>query len=190
MRLVAPMSTRSVHAALRGAAAASSNYDGPEVLGIDAPPAGFALHRTDLAVGSGTADFERARLGLRAWATHEVRGVGVQPPATPVRLDAVYLVTLGAPFASIAAPCRVTRLTDNATHFGFSYRTLPGHPELGEEAFDVRLGGDDVVRLCVVAVSRHAARLVRLAGPVAGFVQRRVTIAYGRALRDFVRAAR
>lgn len=95
---------------------------------------------------------------------------------------------LGAPFVSISAPCRVTRVTDEAAHWGFSYRTLPGHPELGEEAFDVRLEASDQVRLGIVAVSRHAGALMGLVGPVASLVQRRVTVAYGRALRDFVRA--
>jgi uncharacterized protein (UPF0548 family) len=182
------MATSSVQTALHDVAAALPTYVGPEALDLDAAPAGFALDRYDAIVGHGPADFDRARLGLRTWATHLVRGVGVQPPSTPVSLGAVYLVTLGTPFASIAAPCRVTRVTDEAAHWGFSYRTLPGHPELGEEAFDVRIdeGGD--VRLGITAVSRHAGLVMQIAGPAARVVQRRVTRAYGRALRDFVAA--
>jgi uncharacterized protein (UPF0548 family) len=182
------MATGSLKVTLQKAATALPTYDGPEALDLDVAPAGFALDRYDAVVGRGPADFDRARLGLQTWATHQVRGVGVQPPSKPVSLGAMYLVTLGTPFVSIAAPCRVTRVTDEAEHWGFSYRTLPGHPELGEEAFDVRIdeGGD--VHLGITAVSRHAGLVMRIAGPAARVVQRRVTRAYGRALRDFVAA--
>ncbi len=181
------MATSSVHAALRAAEAASPTFDGPAVLGLDAPPAGFTLERYDTAVGRGRQDFVRACEGLRTWATHRTLGVRVHPTSTPVRLGGVYVVTLGTPVGAIAAPCRVTRVTDEPAHWGFSYRTLPGHPEVGEEAFDVRLASSDQVRLGIVAVSRHADGVMRLAGPIARLVQRRVTTGYGRSLRGFVR---
>jgi len=181
------MATSSVHAALRAAEAASPTFDGPAVLGLDAPPAGFTLERYDTAVGRGRLDFVRACEGLRTWATHRTLGVRVHPTSTPVRLGGVYVVTLGTQVAAIAAPCRVTRVTDEPAHWGFSYRTLPGHPEVGEEAFDVRLASSDQVRLGIVAVSRHADGVMRFARPIARLVQRRVTTGYGRSLRGFVR---
>jgi uncharacterized protein (UPF0548 family) len=188
VRLVAPVVSSTVRAVLQQAASASPTYDGPEALSLGAPPAGFALHRYDVDVGRGRADLDRGRDGLRNWAAHRVAGVRIHPPSTPVSLGCVYVVTLGTPLLAIAAPCVVTRVTDEGTHWGFSYRTLHGHPEIGEEAFDVWLDASDEVRFGIVAVSRHAGVLMGLAGPAARLVQRRVTVAYGRSLRDAVRS--
>jgi uncharacterized protein (UPF0548 family) len=188
VKLVVPAARGSVRAALRDAATAAPTYDGSGALDLDATVPGFRLDRYDVALGQGPRDFDRAREGLRTWATHRVPGVRVHPVATPVRLGGDFVVTLGTPFAAIAAPCRVTRVTDDPLQWGFSYRTLPGHPELGEEAFDVSMGAGGEVRLGIVAVSRHAGILLRLGGPAGRLVQRVVTAAYGRALRDYVRA--
>ena len=40
---------------------------------------------------------------------------------------------------------RVLDVIDKPRLRGFSYGTLPGHPETGEERFTVRLDGDDTV---------------------------------------------
>lgn len=171
---------------LRRAALAAPTYDGPGVRGLNAAPGGFALHRYDFIVGHGSRDFARASEGLRTWATHAVVGVHVAPASTNVHPGGVFVVTLGTALVAIGAPCRVTRVTDEATRFGFSYRTLPGHPERGEEAFDVHLDAAGDVRLEIAAVSQHAGVLMGLAAPFARVAQRFVTTSYGRALRRYV----
>jgi uncharacterized protein (UPF0548 family) len=188
VKLVVPLAPRSVRTTLHRASAASPTYDGPDVRRLEAAPAGFVLQHYDVAVGRGERDFDRAREGLGNWATHRVRGVHVHPPSTPVSIGGVFVVTIGTPVLAIAAPCKVSRVTDEKDHFGFSYRTLPGHPELGEEAFDVALDESEVVHLVIAVVSRHAGALMRLSGPAAQLVQRAVTAAYARALGDAVRA--
>lgn len=183
MKLVVPLATRTVRTTLHKAVSASPTYDGPDMRLLEAPPEGFTLARYDTAVGRGRRDFGRASDGLRTWATHRVPGVRIHPASTPVSAGGVYVVTLGTPLLAIAAPCQVTRVTDEKDDFGFSYRTLPGHPERGEEAFDVSIDDGEVVHLRIVVVSQHAGAVMRLAGPAARLLQRAVTAAYARALR-------
>ena len=45
---------------------------------------------------------------------------------------------------------------DEPQSAGFGYGTLPGHPERGEEAFEVEMGADGRVFLTITAFSRHA----------------------------------
>lgn len=96
------------------------------------------------------------------------------------------VVTLGSPLVALAAPCRIVGIIDEATQWGFAYRTLPGHPEQGEEAFIVSISTDDTVRLQIIAFSRPGDSLVRLSGPVGRGIQRGGTKGYLRALQRFV----
>jgi uncharacterized protein (UPF0548 family) len=169
---------------------AAPTYDGPRVAALDVAPDGFHLVRADTAVGHGREDLERASRGLRTWATHRVRGVHLLPKGAEVAEGATVLVTFGTPVGAIAAPCRVTSVGGGPVHWGFAYRTLPGHPEVGEESFEVALGEDDVVTLRIRAVSRHAEGPLSHVGQLGRLVQRRVTRAYGRALAAAVAAAR
>jgi len=75
------------------------------------------------------------------------------------------VVTLGTPWLSLAAPCRIVGVLDEPDSWGFAYGTLPGHPEQGEESFVVSIGGDDVVRFRITAFSRPGEWIARLAGP-------------------------
>lgn len=73
----------------------------------------------------------------------------------------------------------------NLWRAGFTYRTLDGHPELGEETFCVekdRLTGE--VRVALRAWSRPGHWLTRLAAPVA----RRIQLHAGRAALDQLEA--
>ena len=45
----------------------------------------------------------------------------------------------------VVAPMRVTRVLREPEVIGFAYGTLPGHPEVGEEAFLVRRVGRETV---------------------------------------------
>ncbi|MDB5817528.1 MAG: hypothetical protein JWQ11_1168 [Rhizobacter sp.] len=83
---------------------------------------------------------------------------------------------------SFKAPCRVVRMVDEPGARGFAYGTLPGHPECGEEAFVVRMGDDDLVRMEITAFSKPARWFSRLGSPVARRVQARITTRYLSAL--------
>ncbi len=72
-------------------------------------------------------------------------------------------------------------VVDEPDRRGFSYGTLPGHPECGEEEFLLERAADGSLRLTVTASSRPATVLARAGGPVTGLVQRVMTRRYLRA---------
>jgi uncharacterized protein (UPF0548 family) len=100
------------------------------------------------------------------------------------------VVTLGTPVLALAAPCRIVGVVDEPTRWGFSYGTLPGHPEQGEEAFVVSMSPDETVHFDIVAFSRPGDSLVRLSGPIGRGVQKVGSKGYLRALRQFVEVSR
>jgi uncharacterized protein (UPF0548 family) len=62
--------------------------------------------------------------------------------------------------------------------FGFAYGTMPGHPERGEESFQVRLNSQGAVSFHVVAFSRPGDLATKLAGPIATSLQSIATRRY------------
>lgn len=150
-------------------------------------PAGYhhAVHTA--VVGSGRADFERAAAAVLDWA--QQRGLGLRVRATgPARLPGtVVVLTAGTPRFGYDIPCRVVWASTEGDERGFSYGTLPGHPERGEERFTVRLmpNGDVVYEIAVFF--RLASPAARLAGPLSLGMQRLATRRYVSAIR---RAAR
>jgi uncharacterized protein (UPF0548 family) len=87
----------------------------------------------------------------------------------------------------VLAACRVTSVTDEADVFGFTYATLPNHPECGFESFTVRLAPDEV-RFDIEATSKAGILLVRLGAPVTHNLQKRATDAYLDALARWTAA--
>ena len=85
--------------------------------------------------------------------------------------------------------CRVVKVIDSDTEFGFSYGTLPHHPEEGEELFAVRNNGDGTVTFRVLAFSKPAGLVTRLIGPLGRFIQRSMTRRYLRGFADFASAS-
>jgi uncharacterized protein (UPF0548 family) len=144
----------------------------------------FGDHVNEL--GSGEVVFERAKEALRGWEAHRGAGASVAPPDAPLTVGTNVVVTLKLGPAYALAPCRVVSSVDEAGRFGFSYATLPGHPERGEEAFHIERSADGLVSLRVRVVSRPALLLVRLAGPVAHLAQSRATRQYFEGVRRFV----
>jgi uncharacterized protein (UPF0548 family) len=190
MRLFAPGRTESQRGVLDRASRASPTYGGPSLEELSEPPGGFALDRHSCHIGHGDTAFATARSGLQRWASHQVVGVRIVPPDTSVALGATYVVSLGLGVCAIAAPCRVVAIRDDERHWGFAYRTLPGHPETGEESFVVELDDRGDVTFSIAAVSRPAGRLMSIGRPVARIVQRRVSLAYGRSLAAYVASVR
>ena len=78
--------------------------------------------------------------------------------------------------------CRVTALVDEPTQFGFTYATLPDHPEQGEETFMLFLR-DGTVDFSITANSRPGTTISRLAGPIGQLLQKRYTDRYLSAMK-------
>jgi uncharacterized protein (UPF0548 family) len=183
MRVPGPLVLSKADAARRLAAltGATPTYEGPGAFD-GAPPPGYRLADERGEVGRGVRDLDTLGVGLRAWRVHEGAGlqvVGSHRADVGARVSST--VRLGP--LTVAAPCVVTAVHDDEDVRGFSYVTLPGHPEQGEEAFVARLGRDGVVRLQVRAIWRPAGLLTTLALPLTIVLQKRATAAYVAAAR-------
>jgi uncharacterized protein (UPF0548 family) len=156
-------------------------YD-PAGLAAGRLPPGYRQLRRSVTAGSGTGAFARAARDLLGWQVHLRAGLGVAASAAVAEPGAVVLLTLRAGPLRVAAPCRVLRVVSEPDRAGFSYGTLTGHPEQGEESFLVERHADDRVTFTVTASSRPASLLARAAGPAGRLVQHRITARYLQAL--------
>jgi uncharacterized protein (UPF0548 family) len=143
-------------------------------------PGGY--HHLDrfFELGHGDEAFTHAAETLLTWRMHTGAGLRVTAADERVREGGVVRCNLGP----LPIPCRVVWVVDEPDRRGFGYGTLPGHPELGEEAFVVRREpGTDLVRLHVRAYSRPGIALTRVAGPLNRVAQRLAVGRYAGALR-------
>lgn len=149
-------------------------------------PAGFHWHSSELTV---EADWEAAREAIRRWAGHRSVG-GVLAPSEPPLTEGSTMAFGVRVFGVWATgTCRIVQSIDSDTQFGFSYGTLPHHPEAGEEMFSVRDNGDGTVTFRVAAFSKPAGLVTRLLGPLGRLIQRIMTRRYLRGFADFASGA-
>jgi uncharacterized protein (UPF0548 family) len=153
-------------------------------------PAGYHHQRATAVVGRGGDAWAKAKAGLLTWQAHRRAGLQVYPPDAPIDAGTVVLSTVRFGPVFVVIPCRVVYKTDEPARFGFAYGTLPGHPEQGEEAFHVAQVVDGTVNFEVVAFSRPAELVTRLAGPVARSVQSRATRRYLDGITGYVKMAK
>lgn len=144
---------------------------------VDPPPAYRRLRR-QAAVGVGRDRFVQAADRLQSWGMHEGAGVRVEASVLRVAVGAVALLRVGFGPFSVRAPVRVVHVVDEPAIRGFTYGTLPGHPEEGIESFLVELGDDGSVTATIEAWSRPASLAARASGPVGGLVQSWITTRY------------
>jgi uncharacterized protein (UPF0548 family) len=149
-------------------------------------PATYQLDTYSVIVGRGDQAFTCAKDALRLWQAHRHVGARMSPNNPPLVADTVVVITMHFGPFRVVAPCRIVYITDDVNRFGFAYGTLPGHPEVGEEAFHVQRDPDGVVTFDIVAFSRPASWLARLGKPVARAVQSRVTIRYLEGVKEYV----
>lgn len=181
MQLVVPSDARTVERRLE-----SARRSAPTFVADGALPDGFSVEDYRATVGYGIVGFRTAREGLSTWAAHRIPGLRVFPADAPVEDGGTYLLAFGTPLLAIGAPCRVTAVVDEPWHYGFTYATLPGHPEVGQESFDLTLDHDDVV-FEVSATSRPTNALV--ASPPGRYALRATSRRYLAALTQYVRLA-
>lgn len=87
----------------------------------------------------------------------------------------------------VLASCRIETVVDEPTGFGFTYATLPDHPECGYESFVV-LQEEGTVRFHIEPLQARYP-LVRLGAPVTRLLQQRATNAYLDALEQWSQQA-
>jgi uncharacterized protein (UPF0548 family) len=153
---------------------------------IDVTPRGFHGVRDERVLGTGPAVFAKAREGLQQWRAHRGTGLLLIPRDASVHVGENVVVVIPLGPLAIAAPCRVIAVIDEPRRFAYAYGTLRGHPESGEELFDLTLRDNDEVLFSIRAFSKAASVLTRIGSPVARTVQAKVTTRYLNALEHFV----
>lgn len=170
-----PLSART-EARLRGA-----QVTAPPGLAVDAaPPAGF--RRFSHTVTLDRDDLEAAAAELFSWQVQRRAGLRVQSSEAVLRQGTVVLLHLGLGTVAVRIPCRVVEVVDEPGRRGFTYATLPGHPERGLERFMLTTAEDGRVRFAVSAVSQPATLLTKIGGPLARAAQDLMTRRYLAAL--------
>ena len=74
--------------------------------------------------------------------------------------------------------CRIDDVHADDRRFGFTYRTLPDHPEEGIETFSLEHREDDSVAFVVSGESRSKMPFNRVTEPVGRWLQHRYTERY------------
>ncbi|MEU8283444.1 DUF1990 domain-containing protein [Micromonospora sp. NPDC048905] len=136
-------------------------------------------HRYPLPVGC----FETAAEAVLTWRLHRAAGVRIRTDAPRASEGALVSSGLGVGPARIWGPCRVIWSEESPALAGFAYGTLAGHPERGEEAFEVGRDHDGAVWFEVRAFSRPSRWFTRAGGPAVRAVQHTYAWWLGRTLR-------
>jgi uncharacterized protein (UPF0548 family) len=147
----------------------------------DLPP-GYHHVRRGRVIGHGAEVLDRAADALLGWEMNRRAGITIEPDAERVAVGVTVRQTLRLGPLAVVAPCRVIGVVDEPRRRGFTYGTLPGHPERGEERFELTRLDDDSVRFEITAFWRAARWYSRLGGPVVWAVQRAATTRYLHAL--------
>lgn len=128
------------------------------------------LH-VERVVGRGQADFDQAVVSLQGLCQQRAVATVVPADATAT-LDQTILIALRFGPITVVAPNRIVSVVDEPRRWGFAYGTLPGHPEVGEEAFVVEYRADDSVVVHIIAIAHAAFPGARLLQPLLVPVQR------------------
>jgi uncharacterized protein (UPF0548 family) len=142
----------------------------------------FRRYETTVHVGRGDAVWHRARRDVLTWGVKTRSGFSVVN-AHPVSAGERVVITAHVAGMRFPEPVQVGTVVEAADRVGFSYRTLPGHPVAGEEAFIVHRADDDVfltIRSLTAAAEEQPWRALYPVLRIAQLIARR---RYIRALR-------
>lgn len=147
------------------------------------PPSDRKYRRSEVTaiVGSGDLVWQRAASEVLRWKVKTASGFDVDT-TSPVSPGDRVVVTARTFGLTILEPVEVVAVVQEPGRSGFSYRTMPGHPVNGEEAFIVHRHGD-VVHLTIRSLTRAAVQQPwRVLYPILLVAQRIVRRRYLRAL--------
>lgn len=148
------------------------------------PPGGSGFRRSEVTaiIGNGDSDWGRVAGDVLLWKVKTESGFTVDQ-AGPVEPGQRVMVSVRPLGVTVLEPVQVVDVVKTPDRVGFSYRTLPGHPVSGEEAFIVHRQ-DDVVYLTIRSLTKAAAgQPWRALFPVLLMAQSIVRRRYLRALR-------
>ncbi|PWC07348.1 DUF1990 family protein [Mycetocola zhujimingii] len=142
----------------------------------------FSRSEVSALIGRGDAVWERVTADVLRWKVKSASGFTVDA-SRPVSQGDRVNVTARVLGLTVVEPVEVVSVVEEPDRVGFSYRTLPGHPVDGEEAFVVHRIGDEV-HLTVRSLTRAAPQQPwRALYPVLRVAQRIARRRYLRALR-------
>ena len=116
----------------------------------------FRRSEATALIGHGDEVWERASRDVLRWKVKTRSGFTVED-ARRVAPGTELTITARVAGVTIREPVQVALVIENPTRVGFSYRTRPGHPVFGEEAFIVHRNGDDVL-LTIRSLTAPAAK--------------------------------
>ena len=99
---------------------------------------GFRRFEKTVVLGEGDALWDRAAADVLLWRVKTRSGFEVHPAHIPTAVGARQTIVAGWGGVRILEPVEVLAVVEEPDRVGFAYRTLPGHPVSGEEAFVVR----------------------------------------------------
>ena len=136
-------------------------------------PIGYDNDHKRILLGEGKKIWDKAREGMSQGVFFPSSWVSVYPADFSLTegKDLVLLIKLWAIY--VLAGTRIVEIIDESNCFGFTYGTLEGHVETGEECFWIEKEENGAVFFHIKAFSRPAHFLVRLAYPFARSMQRR-----------------
>ena len=132
-------------------------------------PDGFHHQTWRLPIEHG--DMERAAAGIRAWAGHEAAGIHRVPTQPTIVAGQTLAMAIPVGPISVSATARIIEVVDEPDRYGFTYSTLPHHPEDGEESFIIERGPNDELEMVVTAMWRGAAVANHVIPPLTRFLQ-------------------
>ena len=148
-------------------------------------PRGYLRAELTSGVGSGEAAWAAAGATLLEWGVKTRSGFSVTPPGTAV-VGARPTIVVRALGVRVREPVEIVEVVDTPLRGALAYRTLPGHPVRGEEAFILHraaVGGP--FSLTLRSLTRPSDRLGwALAFPALLAAQAVVRRRYFRALRE------
>lgn len=117
--------------------------------------AAYRREEVTALVGHGESAWRGAAHDVLRWRVKTASGFRVDD-LREVRPGVRPIITAGPRGLAVREPVEVVEVVRQPDRVGFAYRTLPGHPVDGEEAFVVSRTGDEV-RLTVRSLTRQAA---------------------------------
>ena len=157
---------------LAEATSGSFTYDH---VGSTLDPAGWPDRRASSyskLLGTGQGVFDLAAARLRAWAPQRHLGAVVLPERVRIEPGVTVLVALRLGVAALVVPDRIVGVIDEPDRYAWSYGSLPGHAEVGEEGFEVAIDGTGSVTATISLDARPAPGLPTVAGPFTWTFQR------------------
>lgn len=139
-------------------------------------PPGFEAKSWRRQIPNG--DVNRAIEAIQQWRGHAAAGIIRSSSQPPIRVGETLALAIPVGPISISATCRIVEVVDEPDRYGFTYATLPHHPEDGEESFIVTGHDDGTADVSVTAVWRPATLANHLCPPLTRLLQNRAINRY------------